>query len=181
MPLPPFIDAAALGAESQALLAETERQLGRTPNLYRALAVSPAALGGYLALRRALVGGVLSATMREQLALLVAQDNACQYCVSAHTLRGGKLGLSPEEMCANRAGDARDARTAAALRFARRLLATRGRLDASDLAAVTSAAWSPEELAEIVAQVALNTFSNLWNHVARPALDFPAVELELDA
>jgi AhpD family alkylhydroperoxidase len=177
----PFLDDAPLGAESQALLEETERQLGRTPNLYRALAVSPAALGGYLALRRSLLRGVLSATLREQLALLVAQENTCQYCVSAHTLRGAKLGLSPEEMRANRAGDAQDARSAAAIRFARRLLATRGRLEASDLSAVTSAAWSPEELAEIVAHVALNTFSNLWNHVAQPALDFPAVDLALDA
>jgi AhpD family alkylhydroperoxidase len=175
-----FVDDAPLGAESQALVEETRRQLGRTPNLYRALAVSPAALGGYLALRRSLQRGKLSSTLREQLALLVAQENACQYCVSAHTLRGAKLGLSPQEMRANRAGDAQDARTAAALRFARRLLAKRGRLDASDISSATSAALSPEELAEIVAHVALNTFSNLWNHVAQPALDFPAVDLALD-
>jgi uncharacterized peroxidase-related enzyme len=181
MPQQLFADDVPLGAESQALLVETQRQLGRTPNLYRALAVSPAALGGYLALRHALQRGVLSATLREQLALVVAQENACQYCVSAHTLRGAKLGLSPEEMRANRAGDARDARTAAALRFARRLLATRGRLASSDLSAVTSAGLSPEELAEIVAHVALNTLSNLWNHVAQPALDFAAVDLGLDA
>jgi AhpD family alkylhydroperoxidase len=181
MSLLPFAADVPLGAESQALLGETQKQLGRTPNLYRALAVSPAALGGYLAFRGALQRGVLSAALREQLALLVAQENACQYCISAHTLRGGKLGLPPGEMRANRAGDAQDARVAAALRFARRLLVTRGRLETSDLAAVASAAWSPEEIAEIVAHVALNMFSNLWNHVAQPALDFPAVEVALDA
>ncbi|GAA2362165.1 hypothetical protein GCM10010404_15020 [Nonomuraea africana] len=33
----------------------------------------------------------LSARLREQIALLVAQENGCTYCVSAHTLRGSRI------------------------------------------------------------------------------------------
>ena len=98
----PTIDPAAADAAAKHLLARTEAQLGRLPNLYRTMANAPAALEGYLALRAALVRGRLGDVMREKLAVLVAEENSCEYCVSAHTFRGQKLGLPAEELVANR-------------------------------------------------------------------------------
>jgi AhpD family alkylhydroperoxidase len=59
--------------------------LGITPNLARALANSPAALRGYLGFAGALCGGSLSRVVREQIALLVAQETGCDYSLSAHS------------------------------------------------------------------------------------------------
>lgn len=175
----PLLDPATAEPAARALLDDTQRQLGRTPNLYRAMANSPAALAGYLAFRGALQSGHLTPLMREQLALLTAQENGCEYCISAHAFRGGKLGLAAEEIAANRAAQSQNAKTASALTFARRLLASAGRVTDTELAAVHAAGWSDAELGEIVAHLALNAFSNIFNHLATPELDFPRVEAAL--
>ncbi len=158
------------------LLDQTRRQLGRLPNLYAALANGPAALAGYLALRDHLGHGVLTARLREQLALLAAQENHCTYCVSAHTLRGRKLGLSDEELARTREGaDDSDPHADALLRVAREVMRTGGRVGDTALADARRAGVTNAELAEIVAHIALNTLSNYFNHLAQPDLDFPEV------
>jgi len=158
------------------LLDQTRRQLGRVPNLYSALANGPAALAGYLALHDHLGRGVLSARLREQLALLVAQENHCTYCVSAHTLRGRRLGLTDEELARTRkATDDTDPHADAVLRIAHEVMHTRGRVEDTTLADARQAGVTDAELAEIVAHIALNTLSNYFNHLAQPDLDFPEV------
>ncbi|MGW0664978.1 carboxymuconolactone decarboxylase family protein [Streptodolium elevatio] len=157
------------------LLEATRRQLGRVPNLYGALANGPQALAGYLAMREALIKGVLRARVREQLALLVAQENSCTYCVSAHTLRGAKMGLSEEELAKTRDAADEDPHIDAVLRIAREIVRTRGRVGDDVIAAAREAGVSDAELAEVVAHIALNTLSNYFNHLAEPELDFPEV------
>jgi uncharacterized peroxidase-related enzyme len=171
----PTIDPTVANGAAKDLLDKTQAQLGRVPNLYRTMANAPAALDGYLSFRAALVRGLLSNQLREQLALLIAEENNCEYCVSAHSFRGQKIGLSPDELTANRRAEAGDAKTEAALRFARAVTQAKGAVSDTELAAVRAAGWSDAEIAEIVAHVALNAFSNYFNHVAQPALDFPRV------
>ena len=173
--LPP-LDLAQATGPSKDLLERTQAQLGRVPNLYRTMAHAPAALEGYLQFRASLVKGLLDARLREQLALAVAEANDCGYCVAAHMFRGGKLAIPQEELAANRLGGARDPRTAAALSFAVSVTRKHGQVEDAELEAVRAAGWSDGEVVEIVAHVALNIFSNLFSHVARPELDFPEVE-----
>ncbi|MFE6854708.1 carboxymuconolactone decarboxylase family protein, partial [Streptomyces sp. NPDC057674] len=104
MPRLPQLTVETADEEQRELLEGTLKQLGKLPNLYAALANGPAALRGYLAMRQALVGGSFNARQREQLALFIAQHNDCTYCVSAHTLRGGKVGLSDRELLDTRHG-----------------------------------------------------------------------------
>ncbi len=156
------------------LLDRTQAQLGRVPNLYRAMAKAPAALEGYLAFRAALGRGALSPRLREQLALLVAEENGCGYCVAAHAFRGAKMGIPPQELEANRVARAQDPRSAAALRFARQFLRARGAVSDLELDAARGAGWGDGEIGEIAAHVALNSFSNAFSHLAQPELDFPA-------
>ena len=157
------------------LLDETKRQLGKIPNLYAALANSPAALRGYLALRDSLVGGALTERQREQLALLVAQENHCDYCVAAHTMRGQRLlGMREEELFDTRRGQDEDPHSDAVLRVARSAVRNGGRVEDTLLTEAREAGVTDAELAEIVAHIALNTLSNYLNHLAQPALDFPA-------
>jgi uncharacterized peroxidase-related enzyme len=170
----PSIDPETATGRAQELLEATSAQLGRTPNLYRAMAASPAALEGYLAFRGALVKGVLSQQMREQVALLVATLNDCDYCVAAHTFRVGKIGLSETDLRSTKRGQSDDPKIRAALQFAVALVDKRGRVSDDDFMAVKGAGWTDEEAGELVGHVALNVFSNYFNHVARPEIDFPA-------
>ena len=168
------IDPATAQGRAKELLDATQAQLGRTPNLYQSMAQSPAALDGYLALRGALGKGVLSVPMRERIALLTAAINDCGYCVSAHTFRGTKVGLSAGELEATQKSQSADPKSAAALQFVDALLQRNGLIDDDDFAKIKSHGWSDEEIGEIVAHVALNVFSNYFNHVAMPVLDFPS-------
>jgi uncharacterized peroxidase-related enzyme len=163
--------------EQRALLQETERQLGRTPNLYATMANAPAALRGYLAFRDALVGGILSARAREQLALLIAAENSCDYCVAAHTFRGRRMRLDGAELDRTLRADSEDAHVAALLRFAREVLRTGGQVPDAALEEARATGLTDADLAEAIAHVALNTYSNLFSQVAEPELDFPAPEL----
>lgn len=158
------------------LLDKVQRRLGRVPNLYAAMADAPAALQGYLAMHEQLGHGVLGARLREQLALLTAQENDCTYCVSAHTFRGDRLGLTDQELLDTRQAVAADPHTEALLRLARDLIRTRGQIGDETRKALADAGVTDQEAGEVVAHVALNTLSNYYNHLARPELDFPEVQ-----
>ena len=79
---------------TQATLNGLKAKLGMVPNLFATFAQASAVLNGYLAFSDALSKGRLSAAQRELIALAVGQTNACQYCLSAHTLIGKGAGLS---------------------------------------------------------------------------------------
>jgi uncharacterized peroxidase-related enzyme len=155
------------------------RQL--TPNMMKTLANSPAALDGCLAFGSALAEGVLDARFREQIALAVAQANACEYCLSAHTALGTLAGLRTEEILASRESRSADARQDAGLRFVQALIVNRGDVSDAELKRVRAAGFSDAEITEIVANVALNVFTNYFNLVARTVIDFPRVEVTLGA
>ena len=171
------LDVTTAHGRTKELLDATKTQLGRIPNLYASLAQSPSALDGYLAFRSALSKGVLNVPMRERIALLTATINDCGYCVAAHTFRGAKAGLSESDLAATQRGQSEDAKSTAALQFVEALLKNQGMISDNDFAKLKAQGWSDEETGEIVAHVALNVFSNYFNHVAMPLLDFPAVTI----
>ena len=171
------MDPTTANGKAKELLDATKTQLGRIPNLYGSMAQSPAALDGYLVFRSALSKGVLSMHMRERIALLTAAINDCGYCVSAHTFRGAKIGLSESDLTATQKGQSEDPKNAAALQFVDALLQQHGLISNEDFARIKSHGWSDEEIGEMIAHVALNVFSNYYNHVAMPELDFPATAI----
>lgn len=162
-------------AKSQPLLQGVQKALGMTPNLMATLAHSPAALQSYLGFGQALGSASLSGKVREQIALAVAGENSCGYCASAHTVLAEKAGVAGEEAARNLDGDSSDRQTRAALTFARAIVSKRGFVNDSDLAAVRAAGYSEAQLVEIIATVALNIFTNYFNHVAQTDIDFPEV------
>lgn len=147
---------------------------GKHFNMYKALASSGAALDAYVSLSGALKGGMLEPTERELVALLVGQTNGCEYCVSAHTVLGKAAGLSEGQTIDVRRGKADDPKLAALIRFVQALHERRGHVRDSDLADLRAAGYGDGHIAEIVAHYAMNTFSNYFNHVAQPEIDFPA-------
>lgn len=152
-----------------------QKQLGIVPNMMRTMAQSPSVLEGYLGLGGALARGVLTPQLGEQIALAVAEANGCDYCLSAHTALGRGAGLSDDQLAASR--DARDAdpKINAALQFARALVARRGDVTDEELARVRAAGFTTGEIAEIIAHVALNVFTNYFNRAAQTEIDFPKV------
>ncbi len=172
----PQIDPAASTGKAKHLLDAVQSKLGIVPNLTRVLANAPAALEGYLNFSGALAGGVLSAKVREQIALVVAQGNRCDYCLSAHTFIGDKVGLAENEIADARRAVAATDRDDALLKLAQRILVEKGEVSDSALENARRRGLSDAEIVEVTANVALNIFTNYLNHVARTLVDFPEVK-----
>ena len=173
------IDPANAAGKGKDLLDGVQAQLGRTPNLMKTLATAPAALDAYLLFSAALGKGSLDAKFREQIALTVAQANFCEYCLSAHSAIGERMGLKPEEISASRQARAHDTKRNAGLQFAQTLVLKRGDVSDQVLADAKAAGFTEGEITEIVANVALNLFTNYFNLVARTDIDFPNVGVNL--
>jgi uncharacterized peroxidase-related enzyme len=174
IPTPASIEAAP--EKSQPLLEAVQKQLGVVPNMFRAISNSPAALEGYLGLNGALAKGALEAPTRERIALAIAEFNACDYCLSAHTYLGKNLSkLSDAEIAANRDGGSTDAKADAAVRFAVKVAETRGHPSEADLQAVKQAGYTDAQVMEIILHVALNTLTNYVNETIKTEIDFPVV------
>jgi uncharacterized peroxidase-related enzyme len=161
------------GDRARGLLDAVKNKLGLVPNMMRAMANSPAVLDGYLQLSGALGKGRLPARLREQIALAVAQANGCDYCLAAHSAIGKMVGLTAEQIHDSRLGTAIDPKADALIRFAVKVVQTRGRVSDADLDEVRAAGFDDGAIAEVVAQVALDVFTNYFNTVAATDLDFP--------
>ena len=173
----PLVNPATATGDNQALLAEIHGAFGTAPNMFRAVANSPAALRSMWGAFGALGGGVLGAALGEKIAVAVADRNQCEYCLAAHTAFGQKAGATAQEMSEAQAGRAQDAQTAAALSFALKLVNHRGQVSDADVAQLRAARFNDEQIVEILAHVALNLFTNYVNVAFKVPVDFPSVKL----
>ncbi|MEQ8837246.1 MAG: carboxymuconolactone decarboxylase family protein, partial [Lacipirellulaceae bacterium] len=94
-------------------------------------------------------------------------------CVSAHTAIGKGVGLDETSALAARQASAAEGRSQAALEFAQKLVQARGKVTDADFNQLKTEGFSEGEIGEIVANVALNIFTNYFNHVADTEIDFP--------
>ncbi len=166
---------------TQTTLNAVKARLGMVPNLFATYAQAPAVLNAHLAFSEALGQGRLSASQREIVALAVGQANACQYCLSAHTLLGKAAGLSDAAILAARQGSSADPLNHAIADLAVRIVRQRGVLTDTEFADVRAAGLDDGLILEITANVALNVLTNYTNHIAATTVDFPLVSVGLPA
>ncbi len=176
---PASIDAAPEAARAS-LIAATAR-LGETPNVLLVAATSPAAIEGLAAFSAAIAKGALDAATGERIALAIAKVNGSAYCDAAHTHLAQAVGLSEEEIAMNRDGGSTDPKADAAVRFAKLVATARGALKDSDLNDARKGGVTEAELVEVVAHVALNTFTNYLNVVFETENDVPVASEAVQA
>jgi uncharacterized peroxidase-related enzyme len=105
---------------SRPLLLGLQEQAGFIPNLAATMAASPALLEAFLTLRSMAARTSLDAAARELVAIAVAAEMGCTYCVAAHSTFGLKSGATADAVEAVRGGSApADPRLRALVRFAR--------------------------------------------------------------
>ena len=96
--------------------------------------------------------------------------------MSAHSAIGKTVGLTTEQVRDARQGTAVDSKSNAILKLTTQLVEQRGLVSDSDLSAARNAGVTDAEITEIVANTALNLFTNYFNHVAETEVDFPKAE-----
>jgi alkylhydroperoxidase family enzyme len=99
--------------------------------------------------------------------------------VSAHTALGRKAGLTADEIEANRAGTSRDAKAAAAVKFARAVVEQTGDVTTAEILEVRNAGYTESDIVEIITHVGVNLLTNILGKASRVDIDFPKVELKL--
>lgn len=164
--------------EQKALLDAIQAQLGMVPNFLKVFANSPAALRAFLGLHGIASEGSLDPQTRERIALGLAQQNSCEYCLSAHTAIGRKAGLSSAEIEANRAGSSQDAKAAVAVKFARSVAENTGEVTTAEITEARNAGYSDAEIVEIITHVGMNVLTNMIGKASRLEIDFPKVSLK---
>ena len=156
---------------SRPLLLGLQEQAGFIPNLAATMAGSPALLEAFLTLRAGAARTSLDAASRELVAIAVAAETRCTYCVAAHSTFGVMSGAAPAAVEAVRAGAApADARQQALVRFARSVarhegdVAQRGR----DL---VQAGLTPAQVLEVLVVIAVPILASSVFHLTAAPLD----------
>lgn len=157
---------------SKPLLEKVQKSLGFIPNLYATFAESAAVLGGYLALSASLDKGALSASERQLVEIAVSTENRCTYCVAAHSTIAEMVRARPEIVTAVRTGALTgDPRIDALVAFTRAVVANKGFVPDTAVAAFLGAGYSKAQLLEVVGHVGLKVIANYVHALAKFPVD----------
>ena len=161
--------------QSRDQLKALEAQFGKVINIHGAMAHSPVVLQAYVALQQVIGDhGSFDPATREAIALVVGNVDRCSYCQSAHTLGAKRAGLSEEQTVAIRDGSyAEDVKLATLLTLVRESAGNLGTVADDTWQAALDAGWSDAELTEVSVHIALNLFTNHFNHLVDTDLDLP--------
>lgn len=158
------------------LLDATRKQLGMVPNMYLRIGVSPGALETYrLGYERFRTESGLTPAEQEVVFLAISFENACEYCMAAHSVIADTSSRLPRETTdAIRSGtDIPDPKHRALATFTRTMLVKRGRPSPDDVEAFVAAGYTERQVLEIVLAIAVKTISNYTNHLFATPLDRP--------
>jgi AhpD family alkylhydroperoxidase len=153
-------------AKSRELLTEIVSRRGAVGDMVATVAHSPALLQGYLDFSRAMKRVKLPRTLSEKISLAAQEWIACALCVAAHTEAGRATGLSEADITLARQGTSTDAREAALISFAVRVLTEPASIADEDVTELRAHGWSDRIIAEIVGLVTLNLMTGAFNLVA---------------
>lgn len=172
------IDTTTAPTTSQEMLGQIHAAFGATPNMFKAVSNSPAALKSMWGSFGALSAGTLGAKLGEQIAVAIANRNRCEYCLAAHTVLGKNAGVSSDDLASAQVGKSSDPKTQAALTFSLKIVEQRAAISQADVQVVRAAGFNDGDIVEIMAHVALNLFTNYINVAFDVPVDFPKVALK---
>ena len=144
---------------------------GQLSNFIGVMAGSPAALRAYARFRSELRHGALPLKTQQRVALAVVEHQGSEYALStlARTARDSGLGL--DEIALAREFDSRDEDEAVLLRYVKALLETDDVPPLHTHEEAREAGWTDEQILEVVAHVALSSFSNLVTKASNVPVD----------
>lgn len=162
----------SVSAANQALFDNLKASLGIVPNLYATLAHSETALSTYLTLQNA--KSSINGKAREVVNLVVSQVNNCEYCLAAHTVIGGMVGFTPEQIVEIRRGRAPfDTKLDALARLVHNIATERGHANPAQVDAFLAAGWTQGNLVDVIVIIGDKTVTNYLHGTSRVPVDFP--------
>ncbi|MFG3550884.1 carboxymuconolactone decarboxylase family protein [Streptomyces sp. NPDC047725] len=155
----------AVGA-SRDLLADLVSRHGRIGDMVSTMAHSPAVLGGYLQLSRAMGRAKLDRRIGERISIAVQVQQGCGLCLDAHVGAARSLGVDEEEIQLARAGTSADPAIAAVVALALQVYREPASITDEQVTALREYGYSDRAIAEVVGVVALNVLTGAFNLLA---------------
>jgi uncharacterized peroxidase-related enzyme len=154
-----------LPAELQELMAKAEERIGHVPNVVRAYAFRPERFLRWWKHYQAVMRGEsgLSEAQREMIAVTVSGINRCEYCIVSH---GAALRLHTgdeaqvDQLAINYRRASVTPKERAMLDYAAKITEASHTIEESDIAALRTAGWKDEEIADIAETAAMFNFTN---------------------
>ncbi|MEU7859373.1 carboxymuconolactone decarboxylase family protein [Nonomuraea sp. NPDC049141] len=160
------LDPADAPGKSRELLNDIISRRGNVGEMVSTMAHSPAMLQGYLDLSGAMKRSKLPRSLSEKISLALQEWIGCGLCMDAHTQAARAAGLSDADIALARQGTSADAREAALIAVAVRVLAEPSSLTDQDIADLRGHGWNDRIIAEIPGLVALNLLTGSFNLLA---------------
>lgn len=160
--------------KAKALLELAQSRLGMIPNMYACMVNAPGLLDTYLhgyELFRKDSG--FTAAEQEVVFLVISHENACEYCMAAHSFIADQWSKVPQSVTdAIRSGrDIPDPKLRALARFTHTMFHTRGRPNTVDVDAFLAAGYQEQHVLQVILAIAVKTLSNYANHVFHTPVD----------
>lgn len=159
-------------ADSVDWLVKAEENFGMIPNVEKVMALSPQLLAGYTFMWDAFETTSLDPQERQIVYMTANFENECNYCMPMHTPLAEKSGLSSDDIKALRGGGKLSSPKHNALsEFARRMIASRGKVSQMQLQEFFDAGYTPQQSLEVILALSIKVISNFTNSIAGTPLD----------
>lgn len=155
----------AVGA-SRDLLGDLVERHGQVGTMVRTMAHSPAVLGGYLQLSRAMKRAKLHRRISELVSIALQVHQGCELCLEAHQNAARSLGVAEEEIDEAKQGTSANPRVAAMIAIALKVYREPTGITDAQVQELRDHGYSDREIADVVGVVALNVLTGAFNLLA---------------
>ncbi|WGW11183.1 carboxymuconolactone decarboxylase family protein [Saxibacter everestensis] len=155
----------AVGA-SRDLLGELVDRHGQVGDMVSTMAHSPAVLGGYLQLSRALRRAKLDRKISERISIAVQAQQGCGLCLQSHVAAARSLGISEEEIELAHEGSSADSSLTAIIALGVQVYREPTAITDEQVDNLRAHGFSDREIADVVGIVALNILTGAFNLMA---------------
>lgn len=167
-------DVASADERRKPILEGVVKNFGMVPNMYAHMIGSPGLLETYLhgyEMFRKESG--FTPVEQEVVFLTLSYENACDYCMSAHSFIADKMSKVPVEVteAIRNGSEIADPKLRELSSFTSEMFLTRGRPSAGAVASFFEAGYDERKVLEIILALAVKTLSNYSNHISDPELD----------
>lgn len=155
----------AVGA-SRELLGELVERHGTVGDMVSTMAHSPAVLGGYLQLSKAMRRAKLDRKISELISIAVQSQQGCGMCLGSHIEAARSLGLSEDAITAAQQGTSIIPAIAAMIRLGLQVYREPTSITDVEIDELRAFGYSDREIADVVGVVSLNILTGAFNLVA---------------
>ncbi|HCW91980.1 MAG TPA: carboxymuconolactone decarboxylase [Marinobacter sp.] len=160
--------------KSRPLLEASQKEMGMIPNLHAVMAESPSVLEAYQTLHQLFLDSSFDDDEKTVVWQTINVENACHYCVPAHTGIAKMMKVSDDITDALRDEKPLPNDRLEALRtFTLAMMNKRGNVSEEDLQAFHDAGYSRQQVLEVILGLSQKTLSNYTNHIAETPVDKP--------